>query len=235
MSEQLPALPNIKTAKLPAMYEAARKQLSECARVDECKDWSDKAAALASYAKQVNDESLLIMARRIKLRANDRMGELLKAIDSQQGMRTDRLQEGTHQKSVQRPSNVKPTRAQVAREAGLSEHQQKTAMRIASVPREEFEAAVESEAPPTVTELAQRGVQPRAPENDKRPDPNEVFRLTIGGHLADMRALARRGWDDTSTAGISAATAQTAIADIDAIQDWLTNLRTKLEKYCVQL
>jgi hypothetical protein len=228
MSEQaLPAtLPNIKTAKLPAMYEAARKQLSECARVDECKDWSDKAAALASYAKQVNDESLLVMARRIKLRAHDRMGELLNAIDAAHGANQN-IREGAHPKVH--------TRTQVARDAGLSEHQQKTAMRIHAVPREEFEAAVESEVPPTVTELAQRGVQPRAPENDKRPDPNEAFRLAIGGHLADMRRLADRGWEDTFVAGISEPVARKAIGEIDEIQTWLKQLKEKLERYCVQL
>lgn len=232
----VPALPNIKTAKLPAAYQAAKKQLAECARVDECKDWADKAAALASYAKQVNDESLLVMARRIKLRANDRMGELLKAIESQQGARTDRLRAAGDQKSEQwRPSDIQPTRAQVARDAGLSERQQKTAMRINAVPREEFEAAVESETPPSVTELAQRGIQPRPPENNKRAEPNEVFRLAIGGRLADMRELSQRGWEDTFISDINADVAHRAIVDIDAIQSWLTQLRTKLEKYCVQL
>lgn len=160
MSELPATLPNIKTARLPAIYEAAKKQLAECARVDECKEWSDKAAALASYAKQVNDESLLTMARRIKLRAHDRMGELLKAIETA-GRRTDKPVEGARQRSANWSlSDVQPTRTQAAREAGLSEHQQKTAMRINAVPREEFEAAVESETPPTVTELAERGTTP---------------------------------------------------------------------------
>jgi len=74
--------------------------------------WADKAAALASYAKQVNDESLLIMARRIKLRAHDRMGELLKAIESQQGG-DRRRPNGGH-------PPIGPTRTAVARDAGLS-------------------------------------------------------------------------------------------------------------------
>jgi hypothetical protein len=46
----------------------------------------------------------------------------------------------------------------LAREAGLSRKQQITAMRIGNVPKESFEAQVESDNPPSVTELArQRG------------------------------------------------------------------------------
>ena len=55
----LPAnLPNISTAKLPATYEAAKTALMECDRIDECMAWADKMAALASYAKQIEDEEL---------------------------------------------------------------------------------------------------------------------------------------------------------------------------------
>jgi hypothetical protein len=39
----------------------------------------------------------------------------------------------------------------VARDAGLSTDQKNTALRVASIPPEEFEAAVESDKPPTET------------------------------------------------------------------------------------
>ena len=45
------SLPSVPTAQLPRVYEAAREALTTCQNVDECKDWADKAAALASYAK----------------------------------------------------------------------------------------------------------------------------------------------------------------------------------------
>jgi hypothetical protein len=34
-------------------------EFKECSRIDECKDWADRAAALASYAKQADDETRL--------------------------------------------------------------------------------------------------------------------------------------------------------------------------------
>ena len=75
--------------RLPVAYVNAKHALTECSRLDECKDWSDKAAALASYAKQANDDTLHKMAVRIQARAIRRCGELLKTFDAQ-GKRTDR-------------------------------------------------------------------------------------------------------------------------------------------------
>jgi hypothetical protein len=124
--------------------------LRQCARVDECKDWADRAAALASYAKQAEDEELLKMARRIQVRAVDRCGELLEEIEPKPGLRTDL-----------EPSRGTPTRFTAAKGAGLSKDQAVTALRVHNVPRDEFEAAVESDNPPTVTALAERGKQSR--------------------------------------------------------------------------
>jgi hypothetical protein len=144
------ALPSISSARLPATYEAACTALSECTRLDECQTWADKAEAMASYARQSKDDSLRKMADRIQARAIRRCGELLKQIpDENRGRRNH---EGTHR-------NL--TRSQAAANGGLSEHQKVTALRVASVPEQQFTEAVESEDPPTVTELADRGKQPR--------------------------------------------------------------------------
>src|SRR5580704_4724681 len=69
-------------AKLPAVYSAAKEAVSKCARVDECKDWANKAEALSSYAKQANDDELEKMATRIKARAIRRCGELIREIEA---------------------------------------------------------------------------------------------------------------------------------------------------------
>ena len=147
----LPTLSDPAPARLPVTYEAAQRALTECQRVDECKDWSDKAAALASYARQAKDESLLRLAQRIQLRAVNRCGELLKQVP--------RGDEATRYGQVGAVPPV--TRTQVATHAGLSERQRKDALRVANVPRDTFEAAVESESPPTVTAMASWGTKPR--------------------------------------------------------------------------
>jgi len=52
-----------------------------------------------------------------------------------------------------------PSRRQVADAAGISPDQQVIATRVHAVPRAEFERQVESENPPTITELARQGTK----------------------------------------------------------------------------
>lgn len=160
---------SIATTSLPQSYEAAKTALATCARIDECKEWADKAAALASYAKQAEDDQLLKLAKRIKARALRRAGELLKQIEPSQGGRPPETQEGA------RPSL---SRSQAARDAGMSEHQQKQAQRVAAVPQEQFDEMVESDAPPTTTKLAEIGTA-------KKPTPS----VDLGGR--DPKAFNR--------------------------------------------
>lgn len=190
------ALPATVGAKLPAVYERATQALAECTRIDECKDWADKAEALASYARQSKDDSLRKMADRIQARAIRRCGELLKQIESGQGARTDKLHDC---------GDTKLTRTQAAAAAGLSERQKVTALRVASVPQPEFEAAVESESPPTVTRLAEQGKQakPKPLHDLEGIDPALYPRATeLQGMLKDLAAFSRKH-DPKALAGAS--------------------------------
>ena len=76
-------------ALLPENYERARAALAELVEIDACKDWADRAEALRSYAKQADDPTLLNHAMRIKVRAVRQCGELLQALPTVQGARTD--------------------------------------------------------------------------------------------------------------------------------------------------
>lgn len=69
-------------ADLPERYQAATQALAECTRIDECKDWADKAQALASYARQAQDDTLEKHALRIRARAIRRAGELLRTFQT---------------------------------------------------------------------------------------------------------------------------------------------------------
>lgn len=77
-----------------------------------------------------------------------RMGELLKTFNAQ-GRRADALSDGTVRKLTQK--------REAAHAAGISERQEATAVRVANVPADKFEAAIESEKPETVTALAEMG------------------------------------------------------------------------------
>jgi len=71
------AIEKLQHTNLPANYRAAQIALSICDAVDEVKEISDRHVALATYAKQIKDTSLMEYAQRIHLRALTRIGELL--------------------------------------------------------------------------------------------------------------------------------------------------------------
>lgn len=136
--------------KLPATYVAAKKALAECSRIDECQEWANKAAALASYARQAKDESLRRMADRIQARATRRCGEILKQVPPGKG--------GRPQASDGEPAQIfTSSRSAAARDAGLSKIQKDNALATASIPEAEFERVVESEDPPPVYKLREMG------------------------------------------------------------------------------
>ena len=143
--------PDIECAKLPTVYNDAVMALRLCERIDECMSWANKSQALASYARQAKDNQMRAMATRIQARAIRRCGELLLEIETARGSRSD----------LQPRDGAVPrlTRTEAASEAGLSERQRKTALRVANVPRERFEMLVEREVPVTVTALAQDGTR----------------------------------------------------------------------------
>jgi hypothetical protein len=137
-----------KGTPLPVNYIAAKQALAECKRVDECKSWADKALALKSYAKQLNDEAMENMAQKIRDRAMKRGGALLMQVKAAKGANQNIRAAGGPK--VQ-------TRKEVAEKAGLSPRQAKQMIRVASVPDEQFERMVERGKPATVELLASRG------------------------------------------------------------------------------
>ena len=90
---------------------------------------------------------MVIMAQRIQARAIRRMGELLAEIPSLKG--------------VKLPQKTAMTRTAIARGAGVDEHRQATAIRMAAVPAATFEREVERERPPSITKLSALGVKRR--------------------------------------------------------------------------
>lgn len=194
---------DVSGAKLPSTYQAAKRAISQCASIDECKDWSDRAAALASYAKQAGDDQLEKMARRIRARATRRAGELLKQIEPSKGGRPSK-------NSGSRPPEF--SRAAAARGAGLSRDQAKQAQRLANVPEAEFEDMVESGA--TVTMIAEFGTNKATPNRDEA----KALHKAVRHYLVSLRkvdmAEAVAGLDEAQKSEL-----RMMIARLDAIHD----------------
>lgn len=205
----------VSTAQLPALYENAKTALAECSRIDECQQWADKAAAMASYAKQSKDETLHRYADRIKARAITRCGELLKAIPAAHGAN----------QNIQAGALPIVTREQAATDAGLSEHQRKTALRVASVDPEVREALIESDNPPTITELAHMGTKPRNIIDLGGRDPKDFAMATTTIGTARSYAEYIKSIDPAKIVGAilphEVASLRRNIAIIDAYHDYL--------------
>lgn len=122
-------------AALPGNYERAKRAISECKEIDECKDWSDRASALASYARQARDTSMRDAALRIMIRAEDRVGELLNEIPRR--------------------------RMEIAKQHGISHPRASRAMAIARVERAVKEPLIEHSPPISADRLATLGKNPR--------------------------------------------------------------------------
>lgn len=140
-------------------------------------DWANKAEALASYARQAKDDTLELTAQRIKVRAIDRAGALIKKLPKSKGGRP-KITRGTAA-----PSFL--TQKEAAKQAGFSDDQRKDAIRIASIPREKFEREIESKEKPTVARFAAMGVDKQkqkevfdriAKESSKPRSPGEASR-----------------------------------------------------------
>ena len=217
-SFHVPAHINPQSAKLPQAYEGAKTALAHCVEIDECKDWADKAQALASYAKQANDDQLMKMATRIRDRAIRRAGELVNQMQPGTGKHWESKREGT------RPL----TRIEAARDAGMSPHQMKQAQRVANIPADAFEKQVESDSPPTVSQLAQQGIKrpqsaPRQPVSLQGRSPADFnralhFIAEIEDYAkaiskAEIEAILQTLTDDER------ARVRSAVARVDAIHD----------------
>jgi hypothetical protein len=70
---------------VPEEYTEACKLLAECREIDEAKYWSDKASALAAWAKIFHSTRVAREARLLKLHAYRRMAELAKDVKKAKG------------------------------------------------------------------------------------------------------------------------------------------------------
>lgn len=212
------ALPDIATATLPALYARATEALTECSRIDECINWADKAAAIASYAKQADDPTLHKLATRIQARAVRRCGELLEQFKAP-GARTDRP-------GGDASPRLPPTQREVAAAAGLSKDQEKQAVRVANVPAAEFEAAVESDAPPTITALAERGTEKRP----KAPPPAGVEEATkLTGLLRELTLFGEQYHPRHVAQGLFPHEGPMLLRQIASVERWLHEFKHVLE------
>lgn len=122
-------------------YSAACRALSIAKSVDEVKDIRDKSIAIQEYAKQAKNRQMEIDAAEIRIRAERRLGELLKETEKATGTRGQRLSAGpgrgnkTGGAVLEPPVSVTPTLA----EQGIDKKLSSRAQKLAAIPDKVFE------------------------------------------------------------------------------------------------
>ncbi|MGH9641365.1 MAG: hypothetical protein ACRD3Q_02965 [Terriglobales bacterium] len=74
------ALPRTELARVAPNYEAMRMAIAKCEKVDEIANFADQAVAAQAYFRQSQDVDNEMQASRIRVRAERRLGEILKAM-----------------------------------------------------------------------------------------------------------------------------------------------------------
>lgn len=210
-------------ARLPIVYEAAKTALANCASIDECKDWADKAQALASYARQSEDATLEKFALRIRARATRRCGELLKQFNT--GPKGGRPKNTDDAVSV--------SQRQAAHDAGIKERQQVTAVRVANVPAEDFDRQLDSNSPPSLTKLAEQGKAKR-PDNGLPPDwdppPGFAEATQVIGDLRRLAEACRQRDPEVMAKAVMPKECQQVRSYVATIDGWLDRFVVNLRE-----
>ena len=120
------------------LYDAARKALAECHRVDEVKTIRDKALAMATYARLAKDTELIDRSTEIRVRAEIRAGEMLAEMEKNKGTRSQ-----SHPKTggrTARPPVLDP--APTLKDLGISKSQSSRWQKLAALDEDEQEARI---------------------------------------------------------------------------------------------
>jgi hypothetical protein len=182
-----------------ALYDRMCAAIAECVRVDEAKDIRDKAMALEAYYRQARNLDAEREAANVRLRAERRVGELLKelarATPEEAGAQGGR---GNVKSTSDDATGFKPISEQARcrapspyaaalSEQGMSRQQASRYQTLASIPEAQFERALSGPAKPTTAGVI------RQTKNKATPRPTTVSRegTWLWGQLRDFE---NEGW-----------------------------------------
>ena len=114
------------------LYDRAREAIAKCERVDDVKEWIDKAAAVREYARRANDRTMETQAISIRLRAERKQGELLRDMDLAPGGKPYHSSSGREARPVETLADM-----------GITKDQSARSQQLASMPESEFEDTLE--------------------------------------------------------------------------------------------
>jgi transcriptional regulator with XRE-family HTH domain len=200
-----------------ARYDAMCTAISECYEVDEVKDIRDKAMAMERYAQQAMNTDAEVQARKIRLRAERRVGELTREMTKSVGGRPQK--NSSHGDT----SLSDPTKTEALAKAGVTKQQASKWERLASIPDADFEAALaDTSKKPSTTGLIRKTTIDEMPKVS-------ADALWIWGKVRDFD---ERNFSAKSTSVIKGEMAFTMINDmvriLPSMIEWLKELNRSM-------
>lgn len=200
------AIAGERPSQIPVEYEQAVAALSACCSIDEAKTWSDKADALAAWAKIYRSRDADRQARRLRLHAYRRMGILA-------GELRPRIPLGKRLGSTKGPRSLLV-------EQGLSAANSKAARRLANLSPEAFAALIDQPRPPAPVMVDRQLI-----------DSSDMMKaLRSNGGMAPFLSFARRFAPTDVARGMAADEAIHVRRMIHELSDWLDELDRQLQR-----
>lgn len=203
--EQARAVLNGRIPHVPVEYETAVKALTECCSLDESKYWSDKADALAAWAKIYRSDETVRKAKMLKLHAYRRMGELAAELRPKHNPRKG---EGAGKGHLPGPRSL-------LREHGLSIAEADSARVLSELSERRFKKLLQNPVAPTTA--------------------RHVIRDTTTWHQVQAAAMTLRSRCRQFTPAQAASTmssveAENALGLVREITEWLDEFEPRLKK-----
>lgn len=181
-----------------ALYDRMCTAIAECSRVDEAKDIRDKALALEAYYRQARNLDAEREAANVRLRAERRVGELLKELARTEpedrnpagraGLETSSTDATKFQSiSEQARSRGPSPYAAALADQGMSRQQASRYQALANIPAPVFEQALSGPEKATTAGMLKQAQGARAQVRDPAPKPRvSDAALWLWGTLRDF-------------------------------------------------
>lgn len=181
-------------------YEQMRTAIAECVRVDEAKDIRDKSAALEAYYRQARDLEAEREVAAIRLRAERRVGELLRELaraTPQEVAQAGGLAKAATSTDETKQTPPSPYAAALA-DNGMSRQAAHKFQALADIPAEKFEAALAGPEKPSTAGVLRDYREARDQVMAPKPKVSQQA-IFLWGHLCDFEREDLLGADLSET------------------------------------
>lgn len=201
----------MKTTAMPIVYEEACKALAACITIDEAKYFSDKAEALAAWAKIYRSDQAAVEAKRLKLWAYRRMSELADELRPRHGVIAAKGSKGF--------KGAAPGPMALLQEQGFRRGDAILIRSVGNLPAREFESIIRSPKVPTPSMIA-----------NSRKHGSKAWRLFMQNVSGTMGAYCRRNSPSDLAREMTQDEAIRCRKIVLEIQGWLDEFEQHLPK-----